>query len=127
MNACRDYDDDEQHYITFQTGNPAWNEHSKPVAHQKSVLGKAIESEYVQSREAWKAVDRDFAEEIFEDKVTTIKRRLEHEKYRDNSITNLLNIAPEQRTRVGYLRRSAELLSVFFGVVLILVGDAGQG
>jgi hypothetical protein len=27
----------------------------------------------------------------------------------------------------GYLRRSAELLSVFFGVVLVLVGDGGQG
>jgi hypothetical protein len=126
VNRCQAHEDGDQHYITFQTGNKNWKEHSKTVNHQESVLGKEIESEYAQSREAWKTVNQDFAEEIFVDKVATIRRSLEHERYRDTSVANLLDIAPNERTTVGYLRRSAELLSVFFGVVLIVVGEAGQ-
>src|SRR6266850_4523611 len=43
---CKDWDDDEQHYITFQEGEVEWDEHSQRVRHAHSYRGTETESLY---------------------------------------------------------------------------------
>ena len=37
---CQDFNDSEQHYITFQQGHQKWNDHSERIEHETSFTGK---------------------------------------------------------------------------------------
>jgi hypothetical protein len=120
---CDEILDGNQHYITFQLGNPVWREHSEPKLHERSISGKEIERIYHQSSNQWKELNQDFAETLFEKNAETIRRQIEEEKWKDRSVLNLLDMPQAAQTRVGYLRQTAGLLSIFYGVTLVLVGE----
>lgn len=119
---CKEFIDGKQHYITFQSGNQSWRDHSEPTLHDRSFAGSEIEKMYHQSRDRWHEITQNFAEDLFEKNVETIRRQI-HDERADSSILNLLNVAQVAPTRNEYLHRTADLLSIFYGVTLVLVGE----
>lgn len=77
---------------------------------------------YHQSRDRWHEITQNFAEDLFEKNVETIRRQI-HDERADSSILNLLNVAQVAPTRNEYLHRTADILSIFYGVTLVLVGE----
>ncbi len=125
--------DGTQHYITYQPGNPAWIQHSEPKRHERSAFGKELESVYNESRPTWKAVDRAFARSLFENASDAVNRSLLEEgdwKRRSPAtdrekelVSGMLAPPNDEATRVQLILRTADLVSVFFGLTLVLVGS----
>src|SRR5260370_26877086 len=63
---CDDIADGDQHYITFQTGEPAWVQHSEAKRHEKSRLGRELQHLYQEAANEWVPIDQRFAENLFE-------------------------------------------------------------
>jgi hypothetical protein len=122
---CDDIDDGEQHYITFQLGDAGWNQHSERRRHEKSYTGREVEKVYRESASQWKAIDRHFAEELFE-KTSTAARKVLEREHHGEKITEpeLLLVPVAQPTERDLLLKSSEILSVFLGVTLVLVGTS---
>ena len=49
VSACDDILDSDQHYLTFQPGEPAWNQHSERKRHDLSFSGRELEALYRKS------------------------------------------------------------------------------
>ena len=63
VNKCKDINDSEQHYITFQQGIQSWNEHSENEFHRHSILGRDIAELYRESE--FHSIDDEYIKEIF--------------------------------------------------------------
>ena len=122
VDKCDPINDGDQHYITFQAGNFAWTQHSESKRHDNSRSGKEIELIYRESHEQWKPIDRSFIQNLFESTSQTVEQRIREESGIDRSALSLLTVPPEQQNREGFLRRTADLLSVFYGLTLVIVG-----
>jgi len=125
VNQCQDITDGDQHYISFQTGDQAWHEHSERRSHEYSETGKTIESLYRKSQEEWKTIDRGFAEHLYDLTSNQVREDVEAHRQRDRTVTRLLE-PPVERSRISYLARVADLLSIFYGVTLVIVGEGQQ-
>jgi len=120
---CLDINDGEQHYITFRSGSVDWLQHSEAKRIVGSESGKDLEQIYRRSSKKWRAVDEGFAESLFEATAAQIRHQRQAELKVDVPALQLLDIGHQQRTRSGYLRRTADLLSIFYGLTLVLVGE----
>jgi hypothetical protein len=120
---CDDVIDGEQHHITYQSASTDWRFHSEFKRHTDSHFGSEIDQLYRKSANSWQPITRGFAEGLFESAAATVERRLVEEKHKDRSAEHLLSVQPPERTRAGYLRRTADLLSMFYGLTLVLVGE----
>lgn len=119
---CNPINDGEQHHITFQMGNPTWMQHSEAKQHDDSIPGREIESLYRASHDLWRPVNMGFAQNLFDSTAQAVRRRLAEEGEFDFSVLNLLNPPLDLGNRTRYLQRTAELLSVFYGLTLVIVG-----
>jgi len=139
LTECDDIaaNDGRQHYITYQPGDPAWIQHSEPKRHEWSTTGKQLEGLYRESRAAWKPLTRPFARELFErtaDKVDRQMRKETGEKTRRSAeseresliVSTLMAPPPRDATRTDLILRTADLVSVFFGLTMVLVGEAND-
>ncbi|GIK39129.1 MAG: hypothetical protein BroJett011_29620 [Chloroflexota bacterium] len=63
-----------------------------------------------------------FAQNLFDSTAQAVRRRLAEEGEFDFSVLNLLNPPLDLGNRTRYLQRTAELLSVFYGLTLVIVG-----
>lgn len=124
---CATINDGEQHYITFQSGNPVFRQHSETTIHEHSEIGSNIESLYRRSSRKWEAIDARFAERLFDRTAARIGGQIEGEKGEDRSALRLLESRPERRDTAGYIQRTSDLLSVFYGLTLVLVGEPRRG
>jgi len=120
---CDPINDGEQHYITFQSGSPVFRQHSETTIHERSELGSNIENLYRRSSKEWEVIDTRFAERLFERTAAIIGGQIEGEKSEDRSALHLLEARPERRDTAGYIQRASDLLSVFYGLTLVLVGE----
>jgi hypothetical protein len=120
---CDDIADSEQHYFTFITGDSGWKQHSEPKRHEHSRSGKDLEALYNESRAHWKELTPKFAEDLFEQTVAIVERQLTKEGSRTPELTRTILERPPQQNRVGYLLRTAEILSIYSGTTLVLVGE----
>jgi hypothetical protein len=120
---CDDIQDGEQHYITFRDGQTEWIQHSEGKRHELSFSGKELGSVYEESRPRWRALDREFAAEIFAKTRSVVGAFLEREERaaRQRALP-LLDFDPNQATRAEILLRTSEVLSVTLGTTLVLVG-----
>lgn len=122
LNKCKEELNAFQHHITFQPGNRNWKVHSEVSSFESSRRGDEIEAIYRESSSQWRAIDDNFAEELF----ISVSNRISNTDV-DSSIraanAELLEIEQENRNRNGYLRRAADLLSINFGVALVIVGS----
>lgn len=140
LRDCRYVDDSEQHFITFQTGSQKWRFHSESEEHESSIGGEQLSHVYAERRNEFREVDDRFAAELFEKTAETAKSALtkEHEKRRKRrrkkseaaeepservEDLELLHFDPRHHERRDVLKRTSQVLSVFFGLTLVLVGQ----
>lgn len=122
LNQCKEELNPDQHYITFQSGSRNWKVHSEVSSFDTSKRGDELEAIYRESSIHWRAIDENFAEELF---LSISNRLADTDVDSQVRIANaeLLDIEHENRNRNGYLRRAADLLSINFGVALVIVGS----
>jgi len=122
LNQCRPFRDGDQHYITFQSGKMQWKVHSETQSFESSRRGSELEALYRQTSGQWREIDENFAEEVFAE-VSEQIRGDEFDQAVRSANAGLMDIEQESRNRNGYLRRAAELLSLNYGVTLVIVGS----
>jgi len=120
---CDDITDGEQHYLTYVPGSTTWTQHSDPRSHDRSYSGRDLEMLYRETHDRWQLVDLTFAQRLFQDTASVVDRQLSEERRIDTPLARALDTTPES-TRAGYLLRTADLLSMYCGVTLVLVGSS---
>lgn len=122
---CDDIHDGDQHYITYEEGLPAWNQHSEPKSHSRSTSGKDIEQLYRRSRAEWIPITEDFAEAVYEKTRAQILSRVDEEGKRDEEVPVLavLDRFPDQADRSAPLQAAAELVAMYYGATMVIVGE----
>lgn len=120
--GCNNYSkyDSEQHYITYQENVSGFKQHSKTSRRKESLSGKELESIYKESRQSWRPIDEEFADRILEQ----TKRKL-HILADEGYPTDVLKFLYERNPQdtVGKLLLSAKVLSVVFGVSMVIIGE----
>ena len=128
LNQCDDITDGDQHYITYQEGSPVWEQHSEPKRHTKSFFGKEIESLYRESTRTWRSIDEGFSFDQFRHAADAVREVItREEKQGVEQAIPLLQFEPERHSRSAVLARTAQILSVVFGVTMVIVGRPAQG
>jgi hypothetical protein len=123
LSDCEEIADNEQHYITFQQGQEDWILHSEKKIHKKSMFGKNIFMVYEESRPKWKPLDEKYAINLFNDTSKTVFSVIDQEeRTSDQKKMNLLEFDTQQASKTQTLLRTSQVLSVFFGATLVLVG-----
>lgn len=123
LNQCRDYHDGEQHYITYQSGNPNWIEHSEPIKHEWSYSGKNLDELFASQKSRMIGVDEDFAKDLFRRQTESTTKAIEFgRKYLQDRDLKRLD-EPHEKTRTGYLRAASDQAMTFFGAILVIVGE----
>jgi hypothetical protein len=121
---CDDINDEDQHYITFQENDPSWLWHSDKKRVEKSISGRDIEPFYRGSSHMWKKLDRGFAGTLFEKIASTVRLLIgREERQLTQDILPLLDFNPRNQSRANILVRTSQILSVFFGLTLVIVGQ----
>ena len=123
LTECDDITDGEQHYLTYVPGSTKWTQHSEPRSHDRSYSGRDLEMLYRQTHDRWQPVDLSFAQRLFEETATVVEGELSKEQRVDVPLARALHATPEP-TRAGYLLQTADLLSMYCGVTLVLVGSS---
>jgi hypothetical protein len=120
---CDDVDDGKQHYITFQEHQSGWVQHSERKYHERSLFGRDLEELYRGSERQWKSVNEAYATDLFEKSAQVVRAVLEKEDRRAfDAALPLLDFNPGQADRGDILIRTSQILSVFLGVTMVLVG-----
>jgi hypothetical protein len=139
LRDCKNVSDSEQHYITFQRGSSNWKFHSEEEDHENSISGEGLVAFYKAETRDARELDEQFAADVFHKAAETATTALdkERERKRRRSLTReqiaeqrrqelerieLLHFDPRNRQRTEVLRRASQVLSVFFGVTVVLVG-----
>jgi len=136
---CKNVYDSEQHFITFQRGSAKWKFHSEEDDHENSIIGESLAGFYKHDSRDARELDDRFAADVFHKAAETATAVLdkEREKKRKRHLTEaeareqrrqeldsieLLHFRPQGHRRGDVLRRASQVLSVFFGLTLVLVG-----
>jgi len=121
---CDEINDGQQHYISFQNSGSVWRQHSESTRHERSISGKELDTIYSRSAQRWVDIDEGFAVNIFQ-RTSDAARKLitEEEKRQVQAIVPLLDFHASNHSRMEILERTSEILSVFFGVTLVIVGE----
>lgn len=124
LTECKEIDDSEQHYITYQRNDEDWILHSNKKFHRKSVFGKNILNFYEKGKSYWKPIDHKYTTNLFNNTSNTIFKIIDkEERIFDKNKIELLKFDPHQATIIQTLIKTSQLLSIFFGVVLVVVGE----
>jgi hypothetical protein len=135
---CSDFSDDEQHYITFQKGVIGWHDHSETKSHEESYSGKDLEKLYSKNMEKKKRIDKPFIDDLFLQARKAAKSIIEDEKEEESrgfkkieeKIFPILDYDPSSFEEKDVFAKTSNLLSVIFGVTLVIVGideEVGEG
>lgn len=119
---CDDINDGAQHYITYQLGSADWEQHSDPKRHTRSESGKNLERLYRRSVDQWEPINRGYADELFERTRGEVLENIRRFGDREEPVSRLLNRPAEPSTH-ALIQRTAELVSVYYGATMVLVGS----
>lgn len=126
LSDCDDVLDGDQHFITYQEGVLGHHFHSESKRREKSYFGRDVEKLYGDTRAEWRAVDRNFAENIFERARASVLRSREREEPQvARGPLPLIDFEPGPLNRSQLLRRTSDVLSTYLGVTLVIVGSSG--
>jgi hypothetical protein len=139
LQNCDDILDGGKHYITFQSGNEGWEQHSDSKHHDGSILGKEIFSVYMKHKPDWKRIDDQYASNLFSEISDTAKKIVTKKQF--DEITDKINVRRESfeypvmsenhhmPRKVETLIKTSQILSILFGATLFLVGsqDSNSG
>jgi hypothetical protein len=121
---CEEIADNQQHYITFQQGDENWILHSEKKMHKKSMFGKNILTIYKESKPSWKTLDKNYAIDLYDKTSEKISKAIDKEdRTIDKKNFKLLQFNPQRATKPEILIQTSQILSMFFGVILVLVGN----
>jgi len=131
LTKCKDYFDGEQHFITYQQGSTDFVEHSEPERKSGSARGAELEALYRRTAKSWRSIDEQYASRLLDITRTTIERevtarerpRTLRDRIEKESVLRVIEEQPTRRSRQGYIKRAAELTSLYFGATLTLVGS----
>lgn len=124
VSDCDDINDGDQHYITFRQNEIDWIQHSRGKRHERSYAGRELPTLYGESHREWKPVDRQFAKELFDKTSEVVRSVLVREEPKTmHAALPLLNFNPNHAERREVLTRTSQILAVFLGVTLVLVGS----
>lgn len=125
VSDCDDVADSKQHYITFQPGQTTWLQHSERKRHERSFFGRDLHKLYRSTDKQWRQTNKPFADNLFEKAAHAIRGALEKEgRLHFEPALPLLDFNPRRAERKEVLLRTSQILSVFLGVTLILVGTS---
>lgn len=126
LRQCNNYHtyDSKQHYITYQENDSGFIQHSKNSQREESRSGKELESIYEESRQSWRPIDEEFADNILEQ----TKKKL-YILADEGYLPDVLKIFEERvpENKAGKLLLSAKVLSVVFGVTMVIIGEREGG
>lgn len=123
LTECENVNDNNQHYITFQQGQENWILHSEKKIHNQSFFGKNLFSVFNESRSNWKQINDRFTVDLFDKTSGTIQSMINlEERLSDKKKMQLLEFDPQSSTMSQNLIRTSQIISVFFGATLVLVG-----
>jgi hypothetical protein len=120
LSQCLDVTDGDQHCITFQPGDPAWEFHSERSRREHSYRGEEIGTLYRGSQSRWQPINVEFAEGLLE-RTRAIAREVTAEEGRQTP--SIIDEKLTDQNRTHLLIRAAEILSVTLGVTMVLVGS----
>ena len=95
----------------------------RTVTVESSHQGSELKTLYRKTSGNWREIDEKFSEDVF----VRVSDQIRDDEFGGDlraANASLLDIEPENRTRNGFLRRAAELLSLNFGVTLVIVGSS---
>jgi len=125
LSDCDDVFDDAQHHITYQEGVLGHHFHSDSKRRERSYFGRNMEQLYGESRAEWRPLDRNFAENVFERaRASILRSRRREDPQLARAALPIMDVLPRQLERNELLRRTSDLLSVFVGVTLVIVGTS---
>lgn len=132
LRECDDIWDGKQHYITFQSGNADWIQHSFPRHHDYSILGNEIIREYLKHKSNWREIDDKYASDLFlkiSDAAREIVTRTELDMIMEKFSVLLemfeqtsMNEKFLPSKRVNNLVKASFILSHVFNATLFFVG-----
>ena len=122
LRSCRNYPpfNGEQHYITYQTNNSSFLQHSEIHIGEESFSGKEIGKVYEQSRKDFRPIDDKYADEMIKSTVNSLDNLLKSEYNLEIELLLEKNI-PEEK--ISKLLHASELLLTGFGVNTAIVGE----
>ena len=123
VNECDEIPDGEQHYITFQFGSSVWRQHSKVKTHETSFSGADLEKTFAEKRNQSRRIDVAFAKNLFENHISKAEEIIRKQNKQSDKAATSLGLGRYEPTRTGYLLRTAEILSIFYGVTMVIIGD----
>jgi hypothetical protein len=123
ISDCEDINDGDQHYITYEPGSLEWIQHSERKRHRSSYTSKNIEALYRDDQKTWQRIDRDFTNHLYRAVRNEVQAIRARERPLDQPVPQLLAFDAEGATQQVVLAHTADLLSVFFGLTLVLVGS----
>jgi hypothetical protein len=126
LDQCANYSwyDSEQHYITYQENDSGFHQHSKASRHEESRSGKELERIYYESRQSWRPINEEFADTILEQTKEKLIVLSKEERYLSDFLGLLEENVPQDRA--GKLLLSAKVLSVVFGVSMVIIGERAE-
>ena len=116
---------DIEHFLQNRPRNgvQGFHFHSESKRREKSYFGRDTEKLYAETSAEWRAMDRNFAGDILQKARATLLRSREREEPEvAQTALPLMDFDPGQLDRNEILRRTADVLSAFVGVTLVIVG-----
>ena len=128
VSECDHIWDGDQHYITFQQGDQEWMQHtSESARHPHSVRGENLGELYEGSSPQWRPVDRSLVSQLFLDIRGDVFELLDDEEDEEPTrLHELLDLHLDAEETSEILDRASQVLSVFFGLTLTIVGTPRQ-
>jgi hypothetical protein len=105
LTDCKYIADNEQHYMTFRSGENTWKFHSDPETHESSITGERLAGLYQDGRTHFRKVDDKFATDLFLKASESAQAAIEKEKKKrkqaqeKNGDEKLIAVAPERTHR----------------------------
>ena len=126
LGKCFDIHDEDQHYITYQTGTKLFIQHSDEKQTGMSYLGRDIAKLYGESRTNWERIDGRFANRLWHNVLDSVQGLAPTgELFPGRAGATLHDMPPEGGDVGAALLRIAGVLSTIYGLTMVIVGTRG--
>ena len=122
LSECEQINDNDQHYITYQQNSENWIFHSQKKFSNKSYFGKNLFTLYKEAQPIWKPINENYIAGLFDKTVKNAFKVMDKEERAYDKTMNFFEFDPQQSTSSQILNKTSQILSIFYGVILVLVG-----
>lgn len=123
LTECHFINDAKQHYITYQTHNQVWAQHSKIKKSELSYKGDQLERIHERAHDRLRPIDFAFALDLYRNISSPLYNGFEMERIKlSEEELAFLHLSYQNKTIKTVLQHTAKVLSIFYGATLVLVG-----